>query len=54
MYWLTGMPKCRLGYSKAGTLRGKRNNRKSDSTILLVAQSILTAFWAMIPFLKDE
>ena len=23
MYWLNGMPKCRLGYSKAGTLRQK-------------------------------
>ena len=33
------MPKCRLGYSKAGTLRGKGENRISDSMLLLVAQS---------------
>ena len=25
MYWLNGMPKCRLGYSKAGSLRQKKN-----------------------------
>ena len=49
-----GMPKCGCGYSKAGTLREKRNNRKSDSTLLLVAQSICTAFWVMIPFSKEE
>ena len=34
--------------------RGEREKRKSDSMLLPVAPSICTAFWVMIPFLKEE